>query len=438
MTVDRAFAEYRPITKNAMTPPLGWNSWDVFGSNVTEAEVRAGAVVMAERLLPAGYDTLVIDIAWYAPGSTAIGEQYKRPDPHQLIDQWGRLVPDPERFPSSAGGQGFKPLAAWVHSLGLKLGIHVMRGIAIQAVEADTPILGSDRRARSIIKTEDRCVFYDGMYAVDMGRDGAMAYYQSVLDLYASWDIDFIKADDMTTWPQHYDEVKAFRHALDRSGRRMTLSLSPGACGYMERSFVNHAADMFRITGDLWDTWDALKNTFGACRTWKGHTGPGRWADCDMIPIGTINVRGEAGSGERRDRFTPAERRTMLSLWSIFRSPLMLGCDLPRMDAETHALVTNPHMLRCNQASVGNDEVLHGPDVSVWTAADPASGDRWVAMFNLADQARTLSVEADRIGAAAGWTATDVWTGGRRALQGTSVSVEIEAHGVWFARCSRG
>lgn len=431
---DRRFADYRDIVKQAQRPPLGWNSWDVFGVDVTEAEVLATARAMAERLKPHGYDTVVIDLGWYAPGLTCIGRQYNRPDPHQLIDEWGRLIPDPARFPSSAGGKGLKPLADRLHGMGLKLGIHVMRGIAIQAVQANTPIKGSDRRARDIMRYHDRCVFYDGMYSVDVSRDGALAYYQSVLDLYAAWGIDYIKADDMTSYPQHYDEVLAFRWALDQCGRPITLSLSPGAISFFDRSYANHVGDAFRISGDLWDQWKDLEHMFGLCRTWQGHTGPGRWADCDMIPIGIINVRGEHGDGERRDRFTPGERRTLLSLWSIFRSPLMLGCDLTRLDDETAALVTNPAMLRCNQTSVGNREVASGPGFSAWTAQDPADGARWIALFNTSEVQAWLEVPLKALGMAAGCQATDVWSGASRRVDRDVYAAEVEPHGVSFAR----
>jgi hypothetical protein len=437
MTVDRAFADYREIDKVAQRPPMGWNSWDVYGVDVTEDEVKATARVMAERLKPSGYDTVVIDMAWYAPGASAIGRSYLKPDIHQLIDQWGRFIPDPARFPSSAGGRGFKPLADYVHSLGLKFGIHVLRGIPIQAVHANTPIRGSDRRAREVMRYMDRCVFYDGLYALDMSRPGAMEYCQSVLDLYAEWGVDYIKVDDMISYPQHFDEGLAFRWALDHCGRKMTLSLSPGSIPFFDRSYVNHISDLFRVTGDVWDKWSDLRNAFDAARTWKGHTGPGRWADLDMIPLGLINVRAEAGHGERRDLFTPAERRTLMSLWCIFRSPLMLGCDLTRLDPETLALVTNAEALRCDQHSVGNDEVASGGDFSIWRAEDPESGDVYAALFNLGEQGRTLEIELARLGAAAGCTAIDIWSGAREAVVGTHLRVEVEPHGVKFARLSR-
>jgi len=435
--LDLTYKSYRTIAKVAQRPPLGWNSWDVFGTNVTEAEVLAQAEVMATRLKPSGYEYLVIDLGWYAPGSTAVHEAYKRPEPHQLIDPWGRLIPDPQRFPSAANGAGFKPLADRLHAMGLKFGIHVMRGIPIQAVHANAPILGSTRHAQEIMKYQDRCVFYDGHYAVDMERDGALAYYQSVLALYAAWGVDFVKADDTTSWPQHYDEVHAFRYALDTCGRPMVLSLSPGACGYMERGFVNHTGDMFRISGDLWDTWPALKAMFPTCRSWKGHTGPGRWADCDMLPLGVINVRGEAGDGERRDRFSAAERRTMVTLWAMFRSPLMIGSDLTRIDTETLALLTHPELLEINQTSTGNDEIQHDAEHSVWSAHSTDGAHCWLALFNLSESTRPVQVDLGAHGLAAFTQATAVWPSTPVAVSAGRLSQEVAAHAVGLIRLQR-
>jgi len=432
--LDLSYKSYRVVHKHARTPPLGWNSWDVFGTNATEAEVRAQARVMAERLKSHGYEYVVVDLGWYAPGSSAVHEVYKRPEPHQLIDAWGRLIPDPARFPSSSDGRGFKPLADEIHALGLKFGIHVMRGIPIQAVAANTPILGAETRAQDIMKYQDRCVFYDGHYAVDMERVGALEYYRSVLALYAQWGVDFIKADDMTSWPQHYDEVHAFRYALDHCGRAMVLSLSPGACGYMERGFVNHTADMFRISGDLWDNWNALKAMFPTCRSWKGHTGPGRWADCDMLPLGLINIRGEAGDGERRDQFTSAERRTMMTLWSMFRSPLMIGSDLTRIDPETLSLVTHPELLRINQGSVENDEISHSAGHSVWRACSADHATTWIALFNLDEAPKTLRTPLGQHGTLRPATITDIWTGSAVSAAGGILEITVAPHDVSLLR----
>ena len=152
--------------------PMGWNSWDCYGAAVDEATVRANAAYMAAHLKQYGYEYVVVDIQWSEP--TAESHEYHAFAP-LCMDAYGRLIPAENRFPSSAGGKGFKPLADYVHSLGLKFGIHIMRGIPRQAVHADTPVLSSDKTARQIAKTASICQWNTDMYGVDPEKDGARA-----------------------------------------------------------------------------------------------------------------------------------------------------------------------------------------------------------------------------------------------------------------------
>ncbi len=209
----------------APTPPMGWNSWDSFGPTIREAEARANAQIMAQRLLPFGYDTFTIDIQWYEPGANSY--EYRK-GAGLSLDDWGRLIPARNRFPSSANGAGFAPLARFVHSLGLKFGIHMMRGIPREAADRNTKILGG-RHAGDIADRTHVCTWNTDMYGIDMSRPGAQAYYDSVIQLYASWGVDFIKADDMSRpYLRNAPEIHAVRTAIDRCGRPIILSLSPG------------------------------------------------------------------------------------------------------------------------------------------------------------------------------------------------------------------
>ena len=128
-----------PYWSWAQTPPMGWNSWDGFATTVTEAQTRAHADVMAQKLRRFGWEYVVVDIQWYEPNAT--GFDYRK-DAKLEMDAWGRLLPAPNKFPSAADGKGFKALADYVHGLGLKFGVHLMRGIPRQAVTAKTPIKG--------------------------------------------------------------------------------------------------------------------------------------------------------------------------------------------------------------------------------------------------------------------------------------------------------
>jgi alpha-galactosidase len=171
--------------------PLGWNSWDAYGTTVTEDEVKANADVMASALKQFGWQYIVVDIHWYEPNAKAHGY---RPNAELAMDGNGRLIPALNRFPSSANGQGFKALADHVHSEGLKFGIHILRGIPRQAVAQNVPILGNVARAADIADTQSVCAWNSDMFGVVMSKPGAQAYYDSLVALYAQWGVDFIKA----------------------------------------------------------------------------------------------------------------------------------------------------------------------------------------------------------------------------------------------------
>lgn len=372
------------INKTSVTPPMGWNSWDVYGADVTEDEVKEIADYMSANLLKYGYEYVVLDIAWYAPNATAIHEKYKEPYPEQLIDEYGRLLPVTNKFPSAQNGS-FKPLADYIHSKGLKFGIHVMRGIPRQAVDKNTPIKGTKYFAQDIVMYEKTCTFYDGLLSIDMSKPGAQEYYNSIVELYTDWGVDFIKAVDMTSYPHKYDEAKAIRYAIEQSEGKIVLSLSPGSVSSWDRSYLNHYADMYRISGDFWDEWPKLKEMFSKCSTFIGHTGVGGWADCDMIPLGIINIRGERGDGERKTRFTPVEQNTLMTLWSVFRSPLILGMDLTRLDTFTFKLLTNEKVIEINQSSINNDEIYNQDGTIIWKADSKDGSESYLAIFNIND-----------------------------------------------------
>ena len=179
---------------NKKTPPMGWNSWDCWGATVTEDTVRKNAEFMAKNLKKYGWEYIVVDIQWYEPNAKS--HEYNN-FTELCMDEYSRLIPAPDRFPSSAGGKGFKPLADYVHSLGLKFGIHIMRGIPRQAVHQNTKISGTDKTAREIAKAASICSWNTDMYGVDPKKEGAKEYYESLFSLYASWDVDFIKCDDI-------------------------------------------------------------------------------------------------------------------------------------------------------------------------------------------------------------------------------------------------
>lgn len=331
------------------SPPMGWNTWDCYGSLITEAEVRANADCLAQRLLPYGWDHVVIDINWYQP-SRGLGEGLTDGG---VRDRFGRYQPAPNRFPSAADGAGFRPLADFIHSRGLKFGIHIMRGVPRRAVELREPVKGTAFTTDQVADLGSVCGWNSNDYGINMNCPGGQAYYDSLLELYAAWEVDFVKADDMT----RQEEIDALVCAVDKCGRPMTLSI----VGINAPTPLSHPrARMYRISQDVWDQWRDpetpwcdVNDMLELAASYAPKIVEGCYPDADMLPIGRIG-RNDAIGKERPTRLTPAEQTTLLTLWSIFRSPLMLGGSVVDLDDSTYSLLTNPEVLAVNQRSRGN------------------------------------------------------------------------------------
>lgn len=418
-----------PANKNACapTPPMGFNTWDCYGASVTEDRLMENARFMADHLKSHGWEYVVCDIQWSEP--TAVSCEYHAFAP-LCMDEYSRLIPAPNRFPSSAGGKGFAPIAQKIHDMGLKFGIHIMRGVPRQAVHAGTPILGSDQSARDIAHPFSLCRWNSDMYGVNPQAPGAQAYYDSLFDLYASWGVDYVKIDDIcnTNTGAHdpyfgKDEIEMYRRAIDRCGRAMVLSLSPGPAVIEHAWHLSEHANLWRITDDFWDRWDLLKAMFERCEVWQAHVRPGCWPDCDMLPIGRL--RCFDGEGEP-SHFTKDEQVTLMTLWCVFRSPLMMGGDLPRSDDFAISLLQNDEALHLTLHSGGARQLARTQDEAAWTTRDE-EGRAYAALFNLSDAPRTVSVCTRQLGEH-GQTLYDVWQHKAVGTAGEQISATLPPH----------
>ena len=382
---DEAATASKSFLDWAAHPPMGWNSWDCFGATVTESLVKTNADYMAAKLASHGWQYIVVDIQWYEPQSG--GWNYDK-NPKPVLDDYGRLLPVVAKFPSSTNGNGFKPLADYIHAEGLKLGLHLMRGIPREAVKRNTPILGSTHTAAEIADTNSTCRWNPDMFGVDTSKPGAQEYYDSVFKLLSSWGVDFVKVDDLGR-PYHKGEIEAIRKAIDKSGRAMVLSTSPGPTPLAEGPHVIEHANMWRLTDDFWDNWKLLKHAFDTCNDWTPYRASGHWPDPDMLPLGAVRV------GPRMEHhwtnFTPLEQRTLMTLWAISRAPLMFGGHLPWNDDFTESLITNDEVLAVDKTRAGNRLLFPPNDLVAWIAEVPNSSDRYVALFNAQDAAATVT-----------------------------------------------
>lgn len=400
----------------AATPPMGWNSWDCYGPTVTEAEVKANADYMAKYLKPYGWDYIVVDIRWYVGNDKAHG--YNEKDPDYVLDQYGRFLPAVNRFPSAAGGKGFKPLADYLHKKGLKFGIHIMRGIPVIAVKQNLPIKGTNVTARDIYSDKDQCSWLRDMYTVVPGKPGAQEYYNSLFELYASWGLDFVKIDDLSSPIYFEEEINMIRKAIDRTGRKIVLSTSPGETPIAHADHVQKNANMWCTVGDFWDSWQQLKEHFEVFERWNKWRSYGAYPDGDMLPMGKIGIRAERGN-PRMTNFTPDEQYTLMTLWSIFKSPLMFGGNLPDNDPFTLSLLTNKKVLKVLNESINNKPIFTDENKAAWIADEPGTGAKYLAVFNTTDQKIAIEEKA-------------VWNSGllTKETPGHSKQVDIDITGV--------
>ncbi|MFZ0280494.1 MAG: glycoside hydrolase family 27 protein [Bacteroidales bacterium] len=428
--------------KWAPTPPMGWNSWDCYGPTVVEAEVKANADYMADNLKKLGWNYIVVDIRWYVETDKSGG--YNEDDPRFVMDEYGRLTPALNRFPSAADGKGFKPLSDYVHGRGLKFGIHVMRGVPVIAVRINTPILGSDARAQDIYSPEGQCTWLRDMYTIMDGKPGAQEYYNSLFQLYSSWGVDFVKVDDLSGRTK---EIEMIRKAIDNCGRPIVISISPGGDKPETAAFLKNNVNMWRTSNDFWDNWSQLKNQFAILEKWVGLGAPGCWPDGDMLPLGRIGLRAERGE-PRWSGFTKDEQYTLMTLFSIFRSPLMFGGDLPGNDEFTLSLITNKDVLNVNQHSTNGKQLFSKDDLIAWTADDPKTGDKYLALFNASDQklftrdparpepgaAAEITVRFEELGLTGTHRVKDLWTGKKLGKFQDTFSATINRHGAGLYR----
>jgi alpha-galactosidase len=477
-----------------VSPPMGWNSWDSYGLTITEAQFRDNVRVMKDKLLPFGWRYAVVDEGWYFENPQ---DRSKPLTLRYAIDKHGRYVPVPVRFPSAVepkrlgpvrsaccGGAvpmttlqatveetSFRPLADWVHAQGLLFGIHIVRGIPRVSVERQLPIEGSGFHAQDAADTTDACPWDPTNWGVQDNAAG-QAWYDSLLRQYAGWGVDLLKVDCIADHPYKAAEIRMIRRAMDKAGRPMVLSLSPGPTALEHADEVGSFANMWRISNDVWDVWESkpgsdfpqsLKGQFDRAAAWVPMDfGAGRWPDLDMLPLGEL--RPSPGWGRpRSSKLNLDEQRTMLTLWAMKQSPLILGANLTLLDEATLKLVTNRDLIHLDQAlemhsgqvqpNEGNPPLpASEKDLRIWSAATPelASVDRggmYAAMFNLGDVPLTVDVSIgdlnllrseDKVQSVVLY---DVWSG-KSLGRVSQVKATIPAHGCLLLRrgrrCSEG
>lgn len=419
---------------------MGWNSWDAYGLTINEAQFKANADVLASKLKAAGYNYAVVDEGWYLTNP----QKAKAEAFNYVMDANGRYQPATNRFASAGEGAGFAPLAKYVHTKGLKFGIHIIRGIPKDAVAKNTAVSGSSFHARDLADTTDTCPWNPDNYGVKDNAAG-QAWYDALLRQYSEWGVDYIKVDCISSHPYKGAEIRMIHRAIVKATghthRPMVLSLSPGPAPLENSAEVAANAQLWRISDDVWDRWErpeserfpqGVKNQFAVIASWTPHVKPGNWPDADMLPLGTLGP--VPGHGKpRKTLLTADEQRTLITLWAIARSPLIVGANLTELDDATASLLTNKDLVLLDQHGHGQKQVSREGDLVVWTSTVGPSR-RYIALFNLSDAAMEINRPYETLGVPKKpLHVREVWSGKRlETSPGSSAStikLTVRPHG---------
>jgi alpha-galactosidase len=442
----------------AQKPPMGWNSFDSYGVYLHEAAAMENLEAFAKKLKPYGYEYFVIDAGWFGEFKLKEGTIFPA-EKHAVnlnFNEFGLLQPSKTYFPN-----GLQPIIDRCHQLGLKFGIHLMRGIPRAAVKANTAVKGTQYFAKDVANTNSICEWNQQNYGVDMSKPGAQEFYNSLIDQMANWGVDLLKYDDLVPFPE---EIEGIANAIEHSGRPILLSLSPGGKVNPSHLEAFKRGHMLRVTPDIWDEQKGINECFEAWRKWQGKSEPGFWIDMDMIPFGQlqlmspkpVGVKGNetkeelkekmtsgeianfellAGKGfNRKSDFNKDQMYTFITLRALAASPLMMGGDLPTLDDFSYQLITNKDILKCNQNGVMGSMVYDQGGIEIWKTPKTNGKEGWIGIFNRTDGNKSISLKHDNLGLNPNTTILlkDIW----KKKDISSLDFKINPNGVVFIKYS--
>ena len=438
-----AQAEAHPPPGTDLKPVLGWSSWSFFRDTTDAATIEAAARAMKQSGLERlGYRYVNLDDFWYhCPG-------HQGPN----VDRFGRWVVRSDKFPPGRGGEnGIEVVADYVHSLGLKFGIYVTPGISDQAVAKNTQILGThytaDQIATKVRQNNYNC---GGMTGIDYAKPGAQPYINSIVDELARWGVDYIKLDGITD--SNTADIEAWSNAIRQLGRPMQLDVTEGSYTVALGPTLDQYATQWEYTSDVENyggkgltSYPNVAQRFTTLALWEPRYG-GRvfdgYNDFDSVEVG--NCRIAVGSTNRfgsvsypdGDGLTIPERQTVLSLWSLASSPLILGTNLTRLCRPDLKLLENRAVLSVEQDGIDASMITTGHTAKV-IAKTERNGDVVVGLFNTTAKPEVISAKAFAIGLPAGghYRVANLWTH-RVTSSGTTISANVPPHGVAFYRIS--
>jgi alpha-galactosidase len=368
-----------------LTPALGWNSWNAFGLSVNDARVRVAAKTIADKLSNYGWSYVNIDDGWESPKRAADGQ----------------IVPN-DKFPDMKG------LADYIHSLGLKFGIYSSPG----------PLT---------------CGGYTASYQHEQ-QDAAT---------YAGWGVDYLKYDwcsyggiapPVPSIDDYKKPYQVMRTALDNVKRDIMFSF----CQYGMGDSWNWAGEVggnsWRTTGDITDTWKSMSDIGFHQQAEAPHARPGHFNDPDMLIVGKVGW----GSNQHNTRLTPDEQYTHISLWCMLSSPLLIGCDLGRLDRFTLNLLTNSEVLAISQDDLGKEatQILKTPDYLVYVK-ELEHGDKAIGIFNRSGKYQKITLNWSDLGITGYTKVRDVWRQKYLITDNKTFTTGVPSHGVVLVKLSK-
>jgi hypothetical protein len=393
---------------------LGWNSYTGYGSSLNEEIFIQNLETFCLKLKPAGYEYFVIDAGWDGVLSGI------------KLDEYGRSIPDSALFP-----HGLKPLIELVHSKGLKFGLWIARGISRKAVRDNLPIFGTQFHAQDIANIQDSSDWFFFNYGVDMNQPGSQEFYNSVVTLVDSWGVDFVKYDDIVPHP---DEIQAVANAIKNCNSKIKLSLSPGDAASMQNADVYNYADMVRITTDIWDNQKSIDASFSRWRTFQTFRSEKCYIDLDMIPFGTVFY-----PEKHKDNFTNDQKYAFVTQRALSSSPLFVGGQLPLIDSFSLAVITNMHMLECNQTCRIGNLIDSSDNIETWkslSGKDPVTF--WIGIFNRNNTPKSQLINNFQLGLSkpmSNYSIFNIWNDSLISPKDT-FNITIAANGVVFLKLS--
>jgi len=373
----------------ALTPPMGWNNWNAYGKNFDEKIIRETARAFVEHgLIDHGWTYVNMDDGWQG----ARGGEYNAILANEKFSDMKKITDD-------------------IHDMGLKVGIYStpwkLSYAGYIGSSADTP---------------------DGKYPYEynefQSRFGVYPFYEADAKQWADWGIDYMKYD----WhPNDVAHTAVMYDALKKSERDIYFSLS-NSSPFSEIEELSKHANSWRTTGDIIDTWGSVYSIVQQMDRWQPYSRPGHWNDADMLVVGWLG----GGHGNLHyTRLTPSEQYTHISLWAMFASPMLLGCDLTRLDEFTINLLTNNEVLAINQdpLGAGAGRVYQNELVEIWSK-DLADGSKAVALCNFGLNPTEVKMDWEMLGIEGEKMLRDVWRQKDIGKYEDKFASEVPGHGV--------